>query len=346
MVNNKIVLSICDHPPTITYTSTAFPLSILYGYDMNDKWFFSKYVNITSVKDPRDINRVNFLSGDSYGGVEPLIYKKELLSDDNDIFDQLFSLFNDGWYVFTFLDYASLKLAAHRVHNILLYGLDNGFRVINALCYLNGRFTATTIDFEDFFKAYNSPNNTKKALTRCMKLRNKDVDFSYDSFETQLLDYFHSDFSFDKISRYYYNIDKIRTDENELMEDFIVNSRKDGGYYYGFDCYESLKQYLNLDGVPEHIDIRPYRLMWEHKNIMKDRFVFFQKEKIYPFDMSYYVEEMSKIEQSTRILFNLILKAKIKKTFSIDHIRDLIERIKCEEYALFEKLITEIETTK
>ena len=224
--------------------------------------------------------------------------------------------------------------------------MDNDSSLIHVLCYVNGHFVRSTISYDTFFDAYNSHNNTKKPLTRCMKPRDKEIGFSYESFETQLFDYFNSDFSCNRIDRYYCNIDKIRTDENELMEDFIVNSRKDGGYNYGFNCYESLKQYLKLDGAPEHIDIRPYRLMWEHKCIMKDRFVFFQKERIYPFDMSYYIKEMSKIEQSTRILFNLILKGRQKKTFSVDHIADIIDTIKAGEHALLEKFISEIKTLK
>ena len=339
---NKVILDICDHPPTMTYTNTAYPLSILCRDNNYDGWFYSNYANITSIKDPGNINRLTFISGDAFGGVEPLVYKKELLEDGKDVFYQLYSLLSDGWHVFTFLDFDILDLTPRTVHNILLYGIDNDHRVIYTLCYLNGKFTTNTIDFEAFLDAYNSYNNTRKSSTRCMKPRDKKYEFSDEIFEAQLLDYFHSEFPLNKLDRYYRNVDKIRTDENELMEEFVANSRKDGGYYYGFDCYESLKQYLTLDGVPEHIDIRPYRLIWEHKNIMKDRFVFFQREKTYPFDMSYYIEQMGRIEGSTRILFNLILKAKIKKTFSIGHITDLIDKIKCEEYLLLEKMISEI----
>ena len=343
---NRRILNIFLYPSTLTYTTATYPLCILSEAAKNNKWFYSNYVNISSAINPNNDYRVNFLSGDSFGGVEPLVYKKVLLSDEKNIFCQLSNLLYDGWYVFTFLDFAVLSLTPHKVHNILLYGIDNNSHDVYGLCYINGKLGKTTIDFDDFLKAYNSTNNTRKSLTRCMKPRNKEIGFSYEDFETQLFDYFYSDFSFNKIDRYYCNIDKIRTDEDELMEVFIVNSRKNGGYYYGFDCYESLKQYLKLDGAPEHIDIRPYRLIWEHKCIMKDRFVFFQKERIYPFDMSYYIKEMSKIEQSTRILFNLILKARIKKTFSIDHITDIIDTIKAGEQALLEKFISEIKTLK
>ena len=93
------MLSICDDPPTITYTNTAYPLSILCDNTNNEKWFYSNYVNISSAINPNNDYRVNFLSGDSFGGVEPLVYKKVLLSDEKYIFCQLSNLFNDGWYV-------------------------------------------------------------------------------------------------------------------------------------------------------------------------------------------------------------------------------------------------------
>ena len=271
-----------------------------------------------------------------------MVYKKVTLTDEKDVFEQLLSLFNDGWYVFTFLDFNALGIPPYMVHNILIYGIDFDSRKVQVLCYVNRQFVRASIEFEIFLEAYNSQNNNRKALTRCMKKKDKEIDFSYENYETQLMDYFRSQFSYDKISNYYCNIDKIKTDEDELMEDFIVKSRRDGGYYYGFDCYESLKQYLCLYDNPEYIDIRPYRLMWEHKKIMKDRFIFFQKEKIYPFDMSYYIDGMDKFAQSTKILFNLILKAKIKKCISIDYITERIDKIKSEEYILIKKMISEM----
>ena len=202
----ETLLNIYDNPPTITYTSITYPLSILYGEEKYNKWFYSNYVNITSVIDPYDSNRVNFLSGDSYGGVEPLVYKKVTLTDEKDVFEQLLSLFNDGWYVFTFLDFNALGIPPYMVHNILIYGIDFDSRKVQVLCYVNRQFVRASIEFEIFLEAYNSQNNNRKALTRCMKKKDKEIDFSYENYETQLMDYFRSQFSYDKISNYYCNI--------------------------------------------------------------------------------------------------------------------------------------------
>ncbi len=61
--------------PIITYTNYAYPISSFCYDNKYDNWFFSNYVNLTMVETNTDI-KLNFISGDAFGGVKPLQYKK------------------------------------------------------------------------------------------------------------------------------------------------------------------------------------------------------------------------------------------------------------------------------
>ena len=339
-MKSKTILNI-HIPPITAHTTIAYPLSILCGDKRNNDWIYSNYVNLSSSIDPKNFYRMNFLSGDSFGGIEPLIYMQKCLPDNCDIFIRIKELLDDGWYIFTFLDFAILQIEPYILHNILIYGIDNENGLIHVAGYLNKHYATFTIEFDIFANAYNSQANTRKHKSLIMKQRTPYPSFSYENFEIQLLDYINSEFPPSHINNYYSNIDKIMAGD-ELLEEFIVNSRKDGGYYYGVDCYKSLQEYLFLSDNLSQVDLRPYRILFEHKSLMKNRLCYFQQENIYGFDMSYYIDKMSEIEIAAKILFNFIIKSGMKNESSHKLIISKIKSIKRDEHKLLKKFIKQI----
>ncbi|NSW92015.1 MAG: hypothetical protein HPY74_15325 [Firmicutes bacterium] len=71
-------------PPIITYSTISFPLAVILTDNKTLDWFYSNYINLLSTYDSSQSDSVkksfksyalNFIGGDSFGGVPFIEYK-------------------------------------------------------------------------------------------------------------------------------------------------------------------------------------------------------------------------------------------------------------------------------
>ena len=342
MIKEKIMRNVIlplGVSPIITYTNYAYPISSFCYDNKYDNWFFSNYVNVTMVETNTDI-KLNFISGDAFGGVKPLQYKKN--THVINIIEELFDKLSDGWYVYTYVNYKYINHDHDIYHNILVYGIDMDKNLVYVAGYNFKNFNQYqefTVSINDFYMAYNDENNKNKNRVIFWKPRNKKEEFLYDDFKLQLTDYMSSKFTISELNHYYYNIDKMTTATGKLMDNLIIDGHTNHHYIYGMACAENLKHSIIHNEDHFEFDLRLFRSYWEHKQMMKLRFQFFKDEKIYPFDMTPFIETSADIEKKARLLFNYLIKCKMTNKMP-DNISTYIDEIILKEERCYHKLLS------
>lgn len=307
--------------PIITYTNYAYPISSFCYDDKYNNWLFSNYANLTMIEAYDDI-KLNFISGDSFGGVKPLQYKQN--TNVTDIIKEIYDKLSDGWYIYTYVNYKYVNCNNDFFHNILIYGISFKEKLVYVAGYNYNKFSQYqkfTVSIEDFILAYYDENNKNKSRVIFWKPRGEKEEFLYDDFKLQLTDYLNSKFTVSEISRYYYNIDKMTTALGKSMDKLIVDCHTRNNYIYGLNCAKALKSYIIYNENKCNFDLRLFRSFWEHKQVMKSRFQYFKSENIYPFDTTSFIELTIDIENNARILFNYLIKSQITNKMPPDIIR-------------------------
>ena len=334
---NQIILPL-GAPPIITYTNYAYPISSFCYDDKYNNWFYSNYVNLTMIEAYDDI-KLNFLSGDSFGGVKPLQYKQN--TNVTDIIKEIYDKVSDGWYIYTYVNYKYINCNYDFYHNILIHGIDLEEKLIYVAGYNYNKFNQYqqfTISIEDFALAYYDENNKNKNRVIFWKPRGEKEKFLYDDFKLQLTDYLNSKFTISEIGRYYYNIDKMTTALGKLMDRLIIDGHTKNDYLYGINCAEALKHSIIRYDDRCRFDLRLFRSFLEHKQVMKSRFQHFKDENIYPFDMNPFIEISADIEKNARIVFNSLIKCKMTNKVP-DDISPYIDNIISKEKLYYTKFL-------
>ena len=344
---NKIILPL-GNSPIITYTNYGYPISSFCYDDKYNNWFYSNYANLNIVNPSNEI-KMNFISGDAFGGVKPLRYNQD--NNIDDLIDDIIAKLSDGWYIYTYVNYKYINVDFDFFHNILIHGINLNEKIIHATGYKFDRFNQFgefKISIDDFCKAYYDEDNKNKDRYIFWKPRNEKEKFLYKNFKIQLEDYLNSSFDLSQIDNYYYNTDHMTTVEGIPMEEFIIDGHKKNKYIYGIACGSFLKDLLDRERaqVQEYvnIDLRLFRSYWEHKKIMNKRFVYFLNNKTYPFDMSLFIEKSREIEEKARIIFNYLIKCQMtnKKPKDISY---YFNDIYLQEIDIYNKFLNLVEKT-
>ena len=328
--------------PTITYTNYAYPVASFCHDDKYDNWLYSNYANL-SIVNPNGEIKLNFIAGDAFGGVKPLRYNQN--TNVKDIISDITAKVSDGWYIYTYVNYKYINMQSDLFHNILVYGIDRDQNLVYVAGYKFDKFNQYqnyVIDIDKFCKAYYDENNKNKNRYIFWKPRNEKEQFLYEDFEIQLNDYMNSRFNLSYLNRYYYNIDNMTTADGEPMEKIIIDGHTQNKYIYGLSCVEVLKNSISIDAAEGDVDLRLFRAYWEHKKIMNLRFIHFQNNKIYPFNVSLFIEKSKEIEKTARFIFNYLIKCKMTNRIPKD-ISHYFDDIRYKEEYIYNKFLTLIE---
>ena len=328
--------------PIMSYTNYAYPLSILFDNPSYDKWIYSNYVNIAAMMDNGEF-KIKFLTGDAFGGIKPLNYDKVYdVSEDKDIVGEFCERLSDGWYVFTYLNYRHLNRSTNFVHNIMIHGADTDKREFYASGYSFGRFNKFeifAIDFSVLEKAFFDKANNHTCIY--LKPKKTQEDFLYDNFKIQLKDYVSSSFSLDQIDKYIYNADQVRTGAGVLYEDMVVDSHIKNNYPCGIICSSFLSNSFGDNLEKPYIDLRLFRVYYEHKNMLKRRFRYFRDNNLYDFDISPFVADAEELDRLSNILFNYMIKCKVVGLYPKD-VAGKIDAISALEQKLYNSFLEKI----
>ena len=319
--------------PTCTYVYHAVIMGIICTqFEKYAPWFYSHFIQI--------------FTGTSCGpfGFFDMVFKNYPFIEYQSIKNNTLLMMNanpkefiknaldEGWYVYTEIDeyYLSNKPAFNNYsfeHFNLIFGYDEEEQLYNIAGYLQSKnavssFSESKVKMEEVEKAF---INAPKQETFLLKLNNFRTKFDYNLVVESLYDYVYSQNTSSRV---------------RALEEFGKTKRT-----YGIKTMELLN--IRLKEIIEtgydnryHFDLRIFRLLWEHKKIMYDRFVYMneiQAAKISEAILCDYKE----VVDGYKVLFALAKKVYItKETDSMPKMIEKIENLITKEKEVLESVLT------
>lgn len=117
----------------------------------------------------------------------------------------------------------------------------------------------------------------------------------------------------------------------------IYNGKKEDNYLYGIKIYDAIiNSLLNfIKNKEQKIDMRVFRMIWEHKKILKLQLLKLQEV----LDIETYVEDADKIEVMGNKVFLLGIKFRLTKDFSnLKKMVEILNSMKTQEQKYLKKL--------
>lgn len=302
------------------YQNIAFPLSVSFLNEGFVPWFYSNFIQIRCRKhfqkpfgSSDQQLRLNFY-GHTYlhkypnldiCAMNPDLYRAFSFS----IIDFLMKNIDAGFYVKTNWDefYIRDRLCfqkEHFDHDVLVYGYDAEEETVYTLGYnKNSQYETSKVSFRDFEQAHAAGGN----YTICFRnKRNWSSAFDLESAVELLRQYVQSE-----------NTAKIQNNPDEST-----------AFIYGLRVYECLSAYVEaVSNRCMRYDQRAFYSLWEHKKCMLSRLEYMSSLGYAdPSCLLQYAD----IEQKSRLLLNMFMKAEFME--SIDHLEsiNLINRIRKE----------------
>lgn len=288
----KKMLPLAD-TPTETYQGTSFILSILLAYENTKNVYYNNYINLecNNVDDIFEI-RLDF-AGTSWEN-----YRLSGVADMNmyylrNIHEEKFAGFikeriDQGNYILFYnideyyLSYSKHFQYDHLWHDTYIYGYDE--EKFCVMAYRNRKLSKFDVPIYEIQKGMYFHENADKNLSFCTFRPNTIINESIDLLHI-------------KQSFYNYLDSHYQTEENETKS-------------YGISVYDALIKCLcrvlsDSGEKNSDIDFRPFRLLWEHKKIVKEHILKIIELLKFNSEISIMVEE---IESIAEIIFRLVIK--------------------------------------
>ena len=261
------VLTLAD-TPIETYQGLSFTLSILLAHDYLKELYHDHYVNLQFIKndDIEGIEHCRFqFHGVLYdhfrseGVFEIHTFQLDNLKPEK-LRDFLRERINQYNYIIIFdvdefyLGYSELYKKIHFAHDTYIYGYEDD--TFLAMAYSEHKLQKVRIPIEELLQGM-----------QCYAAIDPDIYFG----------------SLRVNSHYNAVFDKERF-QREVSD--YLNGRASGetsaNQVFGINCYDALKEYLDWvkiknDNGRYHPDLRAFRMLWEHKKVMKDHLVFLKE---------------------------------------------------------------------
>lgn len=248
------------HPPIIGFLHHAYDLEVLLTQKVFLPAFYMDYISLNFLKkhfEDRDSHYLDFCGGVLNKYIKEHYYSRnDIYENETDLCEHITSYINEGWYVQVVVDEFSIPdrlfyKKYHFFHAMQIYGYDkdkfyaSGFRA-------NNTYGNHMVLFEDFKKAMVEEEGY--TIRRASK---ENTELNTMMIRTKLLEYLNAENLSIKYAGY-----SIRHDgAGEGLE-----------FYWGIDVYEGLLMYINLlNRGQTYFDIRPWHILWEHKECMLKR---------------------------------------------------------------------------
>jgi hypothetical protein len=206
----------------------------------------------------------------------------------------------------------------HLHHDIFIYGYDLENKVLLVSDFFKyGKYTCEILRIDDFMRAYSTNNITKNPdyLNGMIYLYtyNKNCDYK-----------FHISNITKSIKSYLFGLTP------EYWE--LYNNENRDSIEFGINIYKTLHNYVSakLDYRDFLIDLRPFYLLYDHKQIMLQRIRFLYDEGYFSYN-SVPLEAIESISSRLQKIISLIMKSifgkdtskKLKILSEIDSIPDM-----------------------
>jgi hypothetical protein len=328
----KKILKLNEKPLIYGRLHHAYPLSIITSHEETMPWFFSNFIQLSCLKNihPQNTLDMNFLWDDGrfYLNSCPWINYLDIPESffyhciQKNIVDFIISTIDTEGYVYLHVDefYIPEKYSYQKrsyPHCNFIFGYNKDEKVFYTLGY----------DSLERFKIIQTPfSDLEKSFTNCPPDFRLDVlyfigqgstyDFDFDLIRGYIQDYLSSQNS----------LVKFKTQTNLIYED--------KNCVFGMAVYNQLKVYLSsLIEEKAELDVRNLHILWEHKVVMKERFMFMKANL--KGDFSNYIKCYEEIENKALIQRCKFLKYSLsKKTKEIISILKGLEEMKDAEEQL------------
>lgn len=280
MYEDKKVLDIYKDVEVTSYLNIAYDLSILLINPWFDEWRYENFINVYAQSwFGNTFYRVDYLDSNRFYGdlLERRSFSKNDIKPEELISFIKNKIRYDCCYVNIFaLDeyYLSPRpsyMERHYVHEILVYGYDDGTEELDVLGYdVTGKFTSFKYNYNEVVRAYigaieNAPNYPDDAI-QLIKPR-----------------YIYKRYNF-KLNRF---VAELRNYINSFEDDKKLFYTLAGEYdtYYGIDTFKNMCRVMKEQNGTR-IDMADIHVYYEHKKNLLSKFNFI--------DRKYYMDEIYK----------------------------------------------------
>lgn len=333
-MNKKLELPVAKSIPIESYNCHCIFLSVLFNSESYYKKFYEDYANICfydiymdfclNIWYIRDSDVFELITADHEGTIIENVYKlcSRYIKKNDSFVESVIKMLNMGYYFYGVINefYVPCRSATRKkyfLHDFLVNGYD-----INEKCFIiygygeRKIYQKTTISFEDFEKGIKSVHQGEELLCFFKMKENVTYNFDLKRVYNNMLDYLHS----------------CNTTCNAEVNE------KDSKIY-GINVYTKL--YNELKGNTEYLDLRWFRILWEHKKCMKERISLL---KSYGVKIVREVEkEYSRIVDNHEILFRMAIKYTITRDVKLlTSICDSLLKNKVEEEELLYDIVAEL----
>lgn len=288
--------------PIETYQGTSFVLSVILSHENTANAYFNNYINIrcNNTYDSYEMN-LDFIgvTWEDYrakGIAEMNLYYLKNIHRDTFI-EFIKERIDQGNYLLFYsvdeyyLSYSGYFQSKHNIHDTYVYGYNEDSFYIMA--YKGGKLSRFNIPMLELLRALYYQERSMENLSFCTFRPNHSVKEMIDleMIKQSLWDYYHSE-----------NL-----------------GNKSSTTIYGISTYNILIQCVKtaiskFETEVFRVDLRPFRLFWEHKKVLKDHISKISETILLDSIVKGMINE---IESQASIIFKLMIKYKLNNDVRI-----------------------------
>lgn len=332
-MDKKFELPLTKSIPIESYNCHCIFLSVLFNSEDYYKKFYENYANICfydiymdfclNVWYIRDCELFELITADHEGAIVENIHRLclQYVEKTDSFVESIIKMLNQGFYFYGVINefYVPYRIATKKkyfLHDFLVSGYDIEQKSFIIYGYGEHKiYQRTMISFDDFEKGIESVHSGEELMCFFKTKKNVTYDFDLKRVYNNILDYLYSR-----------NI----TCNAEAKGDNTV---------YGISVYTRL--YNELKGDKQYLDLRWFRILWEHKKCMRERIALLKKHGI---RIAKEIEEgYSHIVDNHEILFRIAMKYTTTKDIKLlDTICNNLLNNKRDEEELLRVIVAEL----
>lgn len=317
--NGKIFKLPMVVPPYVTYQGMSFMLGIILSNYNTINYVYNNFIAIGCKKTDElwdlKIELIDVLwdSLSIEGIFEQDFYeiKKYLRKDTINIFFK--ERLEQSWYILLYnidefyLSYSDVYKKEHFIHDLYIYGYEKDTFCVMA--YKDEKlqlFNVAQIEIQNAIWACQNPS-----FCACRPNKKIKVEINYDKIKNNIINY--------------------------------NNGREEDNYLYGIKVYDALIDSLNnfIKNKEKVIDMRVFRMLWEHKKIFKMQLLKLQERQ----NIGNSIEHAINVERTGNKVFLLGIKFRLTGEFSnLKKMIELLELMRDEEINYLNILIASFKT--
>lgn len=339
------------------FSHQAALLSIMMSYEKCKPWICNNYLQVFTLHDLKNaisrLGTLDFFYMD-YADFNKVEYKANpwirysetplLFIDikEASILSMLINVIDSDLYVTVDIDkyyIPQYEQVAHTEHTILIYGYDLTKNVFYCSDnFKEGKYSSQKVNFHNLIAAINSRIESFRIEIKKMSPNNPGPIFSTFGIANTHQDKNYTGLEIIDLKRIIYFL------TSYIEPDSFYMTKSENNYYtYGIQVYNEIIDYF-VSSIDEnnHIDIRAYYSLMDHKSLMIWRLNYIQnKLKI---DLEFYIDAYLKLKHEIYRHICVIVKYNMKRKIGENTLIDSIKKCRDDECKISAQLIMLLES--